>query len=333
MLALLAGLLLLSAGPVAAQSDAADEPEPPPLRSTLLWNTLLPGTAQIALGQQTEGRLILAGSLTLRITGLGLLLWQQLDGAETGGGLGIYSQDGRTYLFPPDEDGGLVGSDWRYNAGLAIATWGSLLTAYSQWAGWRDLSDLYELPAPRRGRESLGDLLLAPYRPENVFTFDFFPVFPLTILGQMSPDDIAVYGDFFRRDHVDFWGLEVSPWAGLALNTLFTLGLVHANATAEEILYRGFVLEQRGVVRSSLSFGAAHLPNMLVPGVSVEDTLYQTLFATLFGFYAANRAEANGYDFSRMVALHFWHNVFAFTAGYLEEQALPALTWSVRLSY
>ena len=173
----------------------------------------------------------------------------------------------------------------------------------------------------------------SPHRGENVFNFDFFPFFPLTILGQIGPDDIALYGEFFGRDRVDFWKLEVSPWAGLALNTLFSFGLVHANATAEEIIYRGLLLEQRGVVRSSLSFGAAHLPNMLIPGVSVEDTLYQTLFAGIFGFYAANRAEANGFDFSRMVALHFWHNVFAFTAAYLEKQALLAMTWSVSLSY
>lgn len=339
VVALLASALVPA--PLAAQSapgsqavEAPEADELPDPGSTLLLNSLLPGTAQIALGDVREGRRLLAGSLALNVVGNGLIIWQQIDrAAEVEGGLGIYRRGDQTYLLPPGDDAGLVSSDWRFNAGLLMSLWGSLLSSYSQWAAYREFSDRLEVDAPRTGHESLGELLLAPYQAEHLLNYDVFPFFPMTIIGQLDWTDLRGYGAFFTREEVDFWGMRVSPWAGLAMNTLFTFALVHANATAEELLYRGIQLETRGVVRSSLGFGAVHLPNMLVPGVSVEQTLYQTLFATLFGFYAADRTVANDYDIRRMVALHFWHNVVAFTAGFLEQPADPVISWRLQISW
>ena len=74
-----------------------------------------------------------------------------------------------------------------------------------------------------------------------------------------------------------------------------------------------------------------HLPNMLIPNVSVEETVIQSVFAALFGYYAASRTIANDYDFSRMAALHFWHNVTAMTLSYLIEPE-RSLTFSIGIN-
>jgi membrane protease YdiL (CAAX protease family) len=348
LIVMLVALMLLLAFPLSAQEDspAAEPPDAPDPIRTLLINSFLPGTAQIALGDRVGGTLILVGSIALQAGGTALLVVDQLPafaatGEEAGGGFGWYREGGRTYLWPPDEGAGIVGSGALYDTGLLLSIWGSLLSGYSQWAATREFSDLLGSDSSRTGHESLGELLLAPYRAEYVLNTGFFPFFPMTILGQLDYDDLSVYGRYFSQDRVDFWGMSVHPALGLALNTLFSVALVHANATVEEILFRGLALESGGVVSSSLSFGAAHLPNMLLPGVSIEDTLLQTLFATLFGFYAADVTVRNDYRLGTATALHFWHNVAAFTFGYMEEAAsvdgaavgLPAFTLTVSVRY
>ena len=327
--------------PVVAQSDSSDSVPLPDMARTLFINSLLPGTAQIALGDVKTGRRILIGSLTLNAAGLGLLVADLIRSNSiadaTSEGLGLYRYDNRTYLWPVDENLGLVKSDWMPDTGLLLLTWGSLLTAYSGWAAYRDYADRLQLPSPRTGRESLGSILVAPYRAENILSLDFFPFFPMTIIGQLEYDDLSLYRRFFAEDRVDFWGFDVIPALGLALNTLFAFAFVHANATGEELIFRGLQLESRGVIRSSISFGIAHIPNMIIPGVSIEDTLFQTAFATLFGFYAADRVVENEYRFEKAVALHFWHNIAALTLGYIEGamrgegEATPGLGFSISI--
>ena len=331
------------ADPVIAQSDSGgDSNELPDMARTLFINSLLPGTAQIALGEIRTGRRILAGSLALNAAGIGLILADLIMSngllGSTSEGFGLHRYGDRTYLWPVDENLGLIKSDWMPDTGFLLLTWGSLLTAYSGWAAYRHYSDHLELPSPRTGRESLGSILVAPYRPENIFNLDFFPFFPMTILGQLEYDDLSVYRRFFAEERVDFWGFDVVPALGLALNTLFAFAFVHANATGEEIIFRGLQLESRGVARSSISFGISHLPNMIVPGVSIEDTVFQAIFATMFGFYAADRVVSNEYRFERAVALHFWHNIAAFTLGYIEAAmnddggVAPGISFTISIS-
>lgn len=313
---------LLASEPPGSGDEPPPEEDRSPIdaRRLLLINTLLPGTAQIALGDRRTGRAILVSNLLLTTVGVSLFAIE-LVGSErmervTRDGIRLHRHNGRTYIWPVEDEAMPAEGEWMQNVGLLSTTWSSLLAGYSQWQAYQSLTGGRDSETAQT--PSLTSLLFAPYRIENLLNFDFFPVFPLTVLGQIGLEDLSAYARFFRRERVDFWGLSVKPIVGLSLNAMFTLLLVHANSTVEEILYRGLRLETGGVVRSSISFGAAHLPNMLAPGVSIEATLYQTLFATLFGFYAADRTVANGYRLERVIALHFWHNVVAFMLGYME---------------
>lgn len=312
----------------------------PEFAKTLMLNSILPGIAQLQYGDRGEGIRLMSASLLCTLAGNGILAGLALTGgSEENLELGIYKKDNRTYLFPPPDGGGIFGSgvsgqEYLYDAGLILSLWGSLFSAYSSWAFYRDYTDTLSIPERRTGRESLGELLAAPYRKENLLSWNVFPFFPMTVMASLDYDDLLVYKRFFEQDTVNFLGWDVNPFTGLALNTALTAVLVHANATLEEILFRGVSLESNGLWYSSVSFGAAHLPNMLMPGVSVEDTIMQTVFALLFGFYAADRTVTAGYHFEEMVALHFWHNMAAFTLGYLESGGTPSgFTWQVHFAY
>jgi membrane protease YdiL (CAAX protease family) len=301
----------------AAASGFAEEP--PDYRTLMLRNSLLPGTAQLALGETAEGVVYLA-ALPLQLVGLGLVTYE-LVSVVSDSTLGVFQESGRTYLLRESDPIRSPRDQWLSYGGMTLSLYGNLLSAYSQYAAHRDYVDRYGdplgVPPVRQGRESLPRLLVSPWVPRNVFSPEVLIALALTAGGSLGGGDFARIGQYFGRTSVPFMGAQVTPAAGLALRLMTSVVLVTANALSEEILFRGFTLERAGVAYSSVSFGLAHLPNALLPGVAIEDTLLQTVFALGFGFYAARSTVANGYSLERMAALHFWNNILAFTLGYL----------------
>ncbi len=165
----------------------------------------------------------------------------------------------------------------------------------------------------------LAQALAAPWQPRNLLNLEILPVFALSVLPDVARLDRTDIADYFSRESVPFLGADLSPAAGLALAAGSAILIANANAIWEEIAYRGVQLQTRGIVGSSVRFGLVHLPNAVVPNVSVQDTLWQATFATMFGLYAASVTEHNAYDFRKAIAWHFWNNVVAFTLGYLTE--------------
>jgi hypothetical protein len=283
-------------------------------------NSLLPGIGLSRLGLEEEAKWYYA-ALPLSLAGTGL--------AVTGVFLFSNSvrfdaerRDGETYLVRYDRELGALSNILVYG-GVVLGLYGNLLTTYSGYALHREYVDRYGDPyggeTVTTGRLTLPEVIAAPFLPSVVFSVDVLPVLGLSTAAGFSVSDYRRMGDFFTRESVPFMGFAVHPVAGLGLQILSGLLLVTANSAWEEIAFRGLQLETRGTVYSSFSFGLAHLTNMLVPGASVESTMLQTLFATAFGFYAAERTLDHGYDFRRMVALHFWHNLLSLVLGYLAE--------------
>ncbi len=291
----------------------------PDYQLMMLANQLVPGSAQVALGQRRAGILYMTTALPLSIAGQAMLLWYvflDLDAFA----IEPMRQNDKTYLFDPALSTVHQEQQWLLYTGFTLSVYSSLLSTYSSYAAHRDYHRLYVPSYPLGPRMPLAELIAAPYRLQNLISWDVFPFFPMSVVASLAGEDFAAIGRFFGKNRVEFWGIEVTPIFGLMLNTLFTFCLVTANAVTEEVLFRGLNLETSGPVRSSLTFGLAHLPNMLMPGASIEDTILQTANATLFAFHAARQTLENGYDFSKMITLHFWHNILAFTFGYLISQ-------------
>ena len=311
-------LLILVFGHRFIMAEEIQYDDKPDYQEMMLRNLLLPGLAQHDLGNDKEARFFYA-ALPLSAIGMGMTI-AGFAGFTDGVSLELERIDGQTYLFkyaeePPSEARLLL------LGGTILSLYGNLLATYSNYAAHRDFVDTYGHPSGalpvRTGRDGLLDLMLAPFRPRSLLNADVLPVLGLMTMSYLAVEDFQTIINFFRRDTVPFLGFEVPPAAGIGLQLATSLLFVTANACWEEIAYRGLSLETAGKAFSSLSFGLAHLGNLLMPGVSVEGTLLQTLFATAFGFYAADVAERQRYRLERVVTLHFWNNVASMVLGYL----------------
>ncbi len=301
-------------------SDEESEEKHPSYQELMLKNSLVPGLGMSMLGNKEEARVYYA-ALPLSLAGVGLLT------------AGVILNNNTIVTEMEYRDGGTVLLDFRSEpapaaklllaGGTLLSLYGNLLAVYSSYAVHSDYVTRYGAPAafagPVPGRISMGEVLSAPYIPKNVFNVDVLPILGLSTLTGFSVDDYDSMSRFFRREQVQFFGFPVTPLAGLGLQILFACGFVTANAAWEELAYRGLDLQVRGTFYSSFSFGFAHLTNMLLPGTSVEGTLLQTLFATAFGFYAADRVQRAEDGLKRMIALHFWNNLLSMVLGYLAD--------------
>ncbi len=301
----------------------------------MFLNSIIHGTAQMKLGKREEG-LIYLTSVPLTLAGEGILLYTLFARLEII--FNIRLKDDKTFLTEYGKKTLDSTDSLLLFTGTALTLYGKLLSSYSQYAAHRDFIDTYGqrlgIGSVREGRESLAYLIASPFLPRNVFNFEVIPVLALTTIGSLAGEDLGKIGDFFRRDYVNFMGMNLAPIGALGLRLSTALFLVLANATWEEIAFRGLSLERGGVFFSSVSFGAAHLPNMLHPDFSVEDTILQTLTAMAFGFYTSHQVKRGGYMLDRAIALHFWNNVLALTLDYmLEPDRQRSFTVGYRFSF
>ncbi len=338
----LAAAFLTASAAAAQTSRPADTEAAPPSAiepRDVLINAFVPGYAQIKMGRVREGSLYLA-SLPLQIAGTVLQTLYLADVFADEALERFWTDaDGRWYVYYSPGLAARPGK-WQFYAGTILSLYGALLASHSQYdLLWRLGLLSPEGSAPggagaaasrpsangEAGPISLGQAMAAPWLPGNLFNRDILPVFGLSLLpdlSRISGSDLAAY---FERDRVPFLGRDVSPLAGLVLAAGSGVAIAQANAVWEEIVYRGITLQSNGVVGSSLRFGLVHIPNALVPNTSIQETLWQSVFATMFGLYAGSVTERDGGDFRKAIAWHFWNNVVAFTLGYLtspDEQML-----------
>lgn len=289
-------------------------------------NQLLPGYGQWMMGNTWEG-LLTSFALPLYVCGSYFLA----DGFVSGLKSGHYQwnvNDGTNYFFIKSAS---VNPDrWKITLGTSLGIWGMFLWVYSGYALERDYAKLY--PGNYREylnsegltnegyfapRQELSDLLLAPYRPDNLFSSEVLPVLGLLILPYLNSDVFYRVSQYFQRSKVNFFGAQVSPWAGLGFALLTSVAIVTANATWEEIYFRDSMLRSSGLEVSSFAFGSAHLGNIIYPDRSVSETILQTFSATAFGYYAAFVTKNNHYNIQKAISMHFWNNVLINTLNYL----------------
>ena len=286
--------------------------------SDLFVNSIIPGYWQIQNNDVAEG--ILYMSTLPNLAASTILMMDYLLPIFRNEDTHFIENNNSNYIFYTES--AWNGPDvWKRFASILGVTVSSLFYSYSNYEAkeeyYRLIDDHYFLEYG--GKFSLLEFITSPWQPEHLFNFDFFPAYPLFALLGYNPTSYKNIPSFFERETVPFLGGEIHPAGGAILAFGSSILLSSMVAVTEEITYRSHYLRENGLTISSITFGAAHLPNMINPNVSIENTIYQTLFATLFGYYAGYQTEKNGYDFRRMIALHFWHNVTVFSLNYLIE--------------
>jgi membrane protease YdiL (CAAX protease family) len=307
-------LFIAGARPAAAAEDLTSR--------DILLNTLLPGYAQMKLGQFGAGAVYMV-AVPLNLAGAALQSRYLARVFRDPALMRSYTDEsGSYYLYYLDgiHEGP---HKWEFYLGTILSLYGTLLSTQSQYEVANHIrarrSGAGVGEAPPRTTVSFGHSLVAPWQPRNLINLEVLPVFALSILPDASRLTRRDVAQFFARDSVPFLGSDVSPAAGLALAAGSAVLIAQANAVWEEIAYRGVRLAAHGVLGSSVRFGLAHLPNAAVPNARLQDTAWQSVFATMFGLYAGVVTERNNGDHRKAVAWHFWNNVLAFTLNYLVE--------------
>ena len=186
---------------------------------------------------------------------------------------------GQNYLYYSDS----ITSDqdrWKFYTAVVSSSVASLLYSWSVYDAESDFCSEYNQTYTAKYGEALGldEILAAPWKPENVLNFDFFPAYPMFAFLSFTSDDYLKIGSFFKRESVNFFGCPMRPAAGAALALGSSLLLANFSTLAEEISFRGDLLRNSDIHYSSIIFGVAHLPNIAIPNVSVEETVLQSLF-------------------------------------------------------
>ena len=295
---LIIALIGLAGQRVLAQTEDA-ELKPPDL-GILIGNTLLPGLLQTTNGEPEGYAYMVGGPLYL----VGVTL--QVD-----------------YLFNQADPN----RQWELGTSLPLSEIGLSLESYSLYAFERDLNNRKPGVAAPKPREPYLSLLLAPYNPSNLFDPAVISVLGLVTIPSFTYDAINTMGSYFARSSVSFFGLQVSPVAGLCLESAFSLAINLFIASAEELIFRGVVLDRLGPTVSAISFGAFHLGNIFIafsPSTTpfsasqLEAVGQQAAFALCFGVYANILTTENDYSLQKPITIHYWNNVFSMSVSYLE---------------
>lgn len=165
----------------------------------------------------------------------------------------------------------------------------------------------------------LSDLLLAPFKKENVFT----PlVLTFVALGSMDgffgyPKDKKRFRDI---SGVRAAGHNMSRDTGTLYYETASAAVSWGAATSEEMLFRGMLMpildyrygKKTGLAASSITFGLLHLAN---PDVSYPFYLFAQ--ATLAGFIFGNQVQKDDYRMGKVIAAHFWYDFVSMTTTWI----------------
>ncbi len=176
-------------------------------------------------------------------------------------------------------------------------------------------------------RESLGDLVSAPFRPNVLKSPWVWLGVPAALLGgiavsyALEGDDIEDVPSIFDVKRVNVLGRQLTRGKGFAAGSAYYGGLFASVGVGEEALFRGVIqteMEERfgptaGLVVASAIFGSIHAFNFL-------DDPKQIAIAvpviTVLGSSLGLAYQRTGHKLSTSVAMHFWYDFLLSVAAF-----------------
>lgn len=311
-----------------AKMADTEAPKPAPAGYGLLMfgNSLLPGSAQIAMGNRDEG--ILELSLSLPLIGVGQgLIWTYFLAPRNGVSSPLLSSG-----YPYGQDSWYASRAWMLELGLGLDAAGRAVAAYSSWTAHREYLKRYG-SGEASSRESLGELAAAPFLPKNFLSFETVPVIALVGLSSFPADGFDKATNFFNADTQPFWGYKFSPAAALSLKAADALIVSFFSAIARELLFRGLILEQDGLVASIGLSSSYSLLSLVIPSDSAGEIALRTASEAAYSWYAGALTMRKG-RLGQAIALRYWCEVSSSVIGYMmDPTATPPLVAQISLRY
>ncbi|MBI3581617.1 MAG: CPBP family intramembrane metalloprotease [Nitrospinae bacterium] len=187
---------------------------------------------------------------------------------------------------------------------------------------------------PPVDRTSLGDLLLAPFRPSVVSS-------PVVIISGLLGVADGLYGypkrsgTFSNISSVTAMNQHMSRDSGTAYYEGASFAVSYGAGVSEEMVFRGMLLpildykydQRTGLWVSSLSFGLLHSLNPGAGGIYVP--AQATALGLLFGW----QVQEDGYRISKAIAAHFWFDFISSTTTWLANPTQNPLGVQVALGF
>ncbi len=296
--ALLAAAAMAAAAPVDSARAATDAPVVRPASTVLVpvISVFVPGFGQAAQRRYLEGGAFFATGVS------GLVILSQ-SGYDGDGSLDdvLFDRKGARQLF--------YGSALYQGAGF-LSAWDAFQAAVP--AQQLDKGRFkFMNPADR---ESVGDLLLAPFKPEYLLRPSTY--IPLGILGGLAALSVGAY----RADKTG----DGARWTRYGAGDAFFTGALSMNAAAtEEAMFRGYIQPlfhqwsgERAWISNpaqALIFAAAH-----IGGVTNVPVAQAGL-----GWYLGWLTQRDGWKIGQAVAIHFWWDVIAVSATLFTRHEVP----------
>ena len=169
---------------------------------------------------------------------------------------------------------------------------------------------------------NFNQLLIAPFRPKNIFT-PIVGIFTALAGAQLAisyhNSDVTIA----NVDKVGFFDKLISKNVGVPYYSGVSLGVSYAAGTTEEYLFRNMLLpafdlgygQKKGLLYSSLLFGGIHYLNLLVADKpNFGATTLQVIAASAGGYLLGRDVQKRDYKIGPAIAAHTLYN-FILTAG------------------
>lgn len=188
--------------------------------------------------------------------------------------------------------------------------------------------------APPVDRTSLGDLLLAPFKPSIISS-------PMVILSGLLGVADGLYGyprrsgTFSNIATVTAMNRRMSRDSGTAYYEGASFAVSYGAGVSEEMIFRGMLLpildykygQRTGLWVSSLSFGLLHSLN---PGAG---GIYPPAQAAAIGLLFGWQVQEDDYHISKAIAAHFWYDFISSTTTWLANPGQNPLGVQVSLGF
>jgi membrane protease YdiL (CAAX protease family) len=188
---------------------------------------------------------------------------------------------------------------------------------------WMSVTKYYH-PEMKYDTMSFNQLLIAPFKPKNIFS-------PLTggfILAAIAELWLDTHGarSINKVNQMYFMDRYIDRNPALAAYGAVSLATSYGAGVAEEYVFRNSLMplwdwqygQKKGLAYSSLFFGAAHLTNILFETKpDYRAALMQFVEASIAGWVLGNNVQKNNYQVGQAVAAHAWYDFTLMLGSFL----------------
>lgn len=183
----------------------------------------------------------------------------------------------------------------------------------------------YYQPSFQYDTISFNNLMKAPFKPANIFT----PItggFVLVALAELYWSSRNATHRFSQISQMRFFDQYLPHQTAMPIYSTVSLASAFGAGVAEEYYFRNGFLpvfdyrygQKRGLIYSSLFFGAMHFSNILFSNnTDYAGTLLQVAEASIAGYFLGRDVQKRGYKIGPAVAAHVWYDFTLMLGSFL----------------